>query len=311
MTQQAATTMYFIGVTTSQSMMMRLFPVWAEALGLAGARLVGIDLPLRAEPERYREVIAQIKHDPHSPGALITSHKIDIWNAAAEMFDDFDYYARLCREVSCIVKRDGRFIGYAKDALTSQPALRAILGEQYWSRSGGHVLCLGAGGAGIAITVQLLTQPDPTERPERIIVVNDNQFGLDKLRGIVEELPITTSVEYMLNTQPRKNDALLAALPPGSLIINATGMGKDRPGSPVTDAAIFPRRGIVWELNYRGVLDFWHQARAQARERELRVEDGWHYFVVSWADHIASIFNCEISQAQLIRLEELAEKMRG
>ena len=29
-------TMYFIGVTTGQSSIMKLFHVWAEALGLAG-----------------------------------------------------------------------------------------------------------------------------------------------------------------------------------------------------------------------------------------------------------------------------------
>src|SRR6267142_683837 len=167
---QTGPTMYFIGVTTGQSMMMRLFPVWADALGLTGARLVGIDLPLRAAPARYREVIEQIKRDPSSPGALITSHKIDIWNAAGDLFDDFDYYARLCREVSCIVKRDGRCIGYAKDSITSQPALRAILGERYWGKRAAHMLCLGAGGAGIAIIVKLLTQPDLAERPQHIIV---------------------------------------------------------------------------------------------------------------------------------------------
>ncbi len=65
------------------------------------------------------------------------------------------------------------------------------------------------------------------------------------------------------------------SLPPGSLVVNATGMGKDRPGSPLGPTSVFPRDGVVWEFNYRGSLDFWHQALAQrsraaaARRRRL------------------------------------------
>ena len=66
---------------------------------------------------------------------------------------------------------------------------------------------------------------------------------------------------------PDDVDALLEALPPASLVVNATGMGKDRPGSPVSAGARFPERGVVWEFNYRGPLDFWHQALAQQQER--------------------------------------------
>ncbi len=76
--RQNIPTMYFIGVTTGQSSIMRLFPLWAELLGLKHAQLVGVDLPLHAAPEQYRQVVAQIKNDPLSLGALVTTHKIDL-----------------------------------------------------------------------------------------------------------------------------------------------------------------------------------------------------------------------------------------
>ena len=44
-------TMYFIGVTTAQSSIMKVFPRWAEHLGL-DAVLKGIDFPPNAEPAR-------------------------------------------------------------------------------------------------------------------------------------------------------------------------------------------------------------------------------------------------------------------
>src|SRR2546430_13200944 len=105
--QQPVPTMYFIGVTTGQSSIMRLFPLWAEVLGLKRAQLIGVDLPLHAAPEQYRQVVAQIKNDPFSLGALVTTHKIDLLQATSDMFDSLDRYAQLCQEVSCIVKRDG------------------------------------------------------------------------------------------------------------------------------------------------------------------------------------------------------------
>jgi shikimate dehydrogenase len=303
-------TMYFIGVTTGQSSIMRLFPRWAEALRLrlagAGAQLIGVDLPLHAAPERYRQAVAQVKHDPLSLGALVTTHKIDLLRATEDVFDSLDHYAQLCHEVSCIFKRDGALIGQAKDPITSGLALEHIVGSHYWGQSEGQVLCLGAGGSGTAITVNLLSQADGN-RPQRLIVTSRHQPALDKLHATVRQLPSAVDVEFVLNEDPRKNDQLMAALPAGSVIINATGMGKDRPGSPITDAGVFPLNGIAWELNYRGAPGFLSQARAQEQQRHLTVQDGWHYFLISWTDHIAEVFNRTITAAEFTQLTQIAE----
>jgi shikimate 5-dehydrogenase len=77
-------------------------------------------------------------------------------------------------------------------------------------------------------------------------------------------------------------------------VINATGLGKDAPGSPLSEAAVFPQAGIVWELNYRGDLVFLAQARAQESARSLRIEDGWRYFIHGWTRIIAEVFAIEI-----------------
>jgi len=308
--------MYFIGVTTGQSSIMRLFPLWAEIFGLKHAQLIGVDLPLHAEPNRYRQVVAQIKNDPLSLGALITTHKIDLLQAASDMFDSLDRYAKLCQEVSCIAKRDGdhdksSLYGYAKDPINSGLALQQFIAPGYWGRSGGEILCFGAGGAGTAITVNLLTQTEAGNRPQRLVVVSRNQPALDKLQAIGEQFPATMEIDYILNEDPHKNDQLMADLPPGSLVINATGMGKDRPGSPITDEGVFPLHGIAWELNYRGKLDFLHQARAQQEQRHLNVQDGWRYFILSWVDHIAEVFHVKVTAEQFDQLADKAEMIRG
>ena len=55
-------TMYFIGVTTGQSSIMRIFPIWAEALGI-DACIKGIDITLHAPAEDYRAAVEFIKND--------------------------------------------------------------------------------------------------------------------------------------------------------------------------------------------------------------------------------------------------------
>ena len=313
--QQNVPTMYFIGVTTGQSSIMHLFPLWAEVLSLNHAQLVGVDLPLHAAPEQYRQVVAQIKNDPFSLGALVTTHKIDLLQATSDMFDSLDRYAQFCQEVSCIVKRDGPdtsgLYGYARDPINCGLALQQIIEPGYWNHSRGHVLCLGAGGSGTAITVSLLMQPDAGNGPQRLVIVSRNQPALDKLRAIVEQLPATMEITYIMNEDPHTNDQLMAELPPGSLVINATGMGKDRPGSPITDAGVFPTQGIAWELNYRGKLDFLHQALAQREPRHLNVQDGWRYFIISWIDNIAEVFHVEVTTEQFDQLAGKAEMIRG
>jgi shikimate 5-dehydrogenase len=310
-TRQDVPTIYFIGVTTGQSTMTRLFPYWASILGFDNAQLIGVDLPLQAPPELYREAVTQIKYDPLSMGALITTHKINLFNAAVDMFEECDSFALLCREADCISKHDGHLIAHSLDPPGSRRALKTILGPRYWGRSDGHVLCLGAGGAGTAIIVNLLTQAHSEDRPQRILVVNDQQSGLDRLRSIVEQIESVVEIRYILNTDPHRNDELLATLPVGSLVINATGMGKDRPGSPITDEGLFPLHGVAWELNYRGELAFLHQARAQVQQRYVQVYDGWDFFVSSWADHIATIFHLSLTSEQLDQLRAKAEEVRA
>jgi shikimate 5-dehydrogenase len=304
--------MEFIGVTTGSSSIMKIFPRWAQVLNLGEARLKGHDLPLGAHPDLYRLTVEQIRSDPLSMGALVTTHKINLLAAARDLFDELDTYARLCEEVSCISKRDGRVIGHAKDPITAGRSLRALLGPGYFRRTGGEVLCLGAGGAGTAISVYLIGGQTPADPPSRIVMVDKSHESLDALRRVHGRLgPSSTEIEYVENAHPAENDELLDALPPGSLIVNASGMGKDIPGSPVTDSARFPERGVVWELNYRGELDFLRQARRQERTRDLRVEDGWLYFLHGWSEVIAEVFHVELTPERFELLSTEAEVIRS
>jgi shikimate 5-dehydrogenase len=304
-----APTMYFIGVTTAQSSIMNVFPRWSEILGL-GAQMVGIDAPIHAPVEIYRSVVEHIRDDPLSMGALITTHKIDLLDAASDLFDYLDPYAELCGEISCIAKRDGRLEGYALDPISSGQAWRAFVEAGHWGRCRGHVMCIGTGGTAVAIATYLACLPSPHDRPARFTAVNRSRPRLDRMRSITTRLGSDIEFEFLLNSDPEANDEIVSALPPGSMVINATGMGKDRPGSPITDAAVFPECGLVWELNYRGELLFLEQARRQEQQRCLRVEDGWGYFVYGWSAAVSEVFQQQITPDVYSRLEAAAAALR-
>jgi shikimate dehydrogenase len=303
-------TFYFVGVTTSQSSIMMIFPLWMEALGRPEIVIEGVDHALHDQRQAYRQTVAQIKYDPRSLGGLITTHKIDVLEATGDMFDLLHSSAEITGEVSCVSKRDGLLIGHAKDPLTSGMSLDDMLGENYFGRMGGEVLIFGAGGSGKAICLHLMQKESIGDRPRRIVVVNRSQPRLDQLQAMVESLNTDIDFEYICNENLEDNDKILASLADASVVINATGLGKDRPGSPITDKGLFPRNGIAWEINYRGELDFWHQAMAQVTSQSLNVEDGWLYFLHGWTQHIAEVLHVEITPKMFNRLSGLASKLR-
>jgi shikimate 5-dehydrogenase len=301
-------TMYFIGVTTAQSSIMKVFPRWAEHLGL-DAVLKGIDFPPNDSPERYREAVAFIKEDPLSLGALVTTHKINLLTASRDLFDWLDPYAATLGEISSISKQGGRLIGHAKDPITVGWSLEAIVDEGYWARTGATMLILGSGGSALALTLYLHEQQRAgRDVPARIFVTARREVRLEEMRHLHREIGFAIPIEYRVAAVPEDADALVAALPEGSMVINATGLGKDAPGSPLSDAVRFPRSGIAWEFNYRGDLRFLHQAREQERAAGLRVEDGWFYFIHGWTRVIAEVFHIDIPKSGpgFDRLSELA-----
>ncbi len=311
LTRATEPTFYFIGVTTTKSSIMKVFPAWAEHLGLGAPPIRGVDCKWHDDPAVYRRVVSFLKADPHSLGGLVTTHKIDLLTAARDLFDGLDPHAERLGEVSCISKREGRLWGHAKDPITSELGLRAIVPDDYWAKTGAHLYLIGAGGSSLALTMALLARP-AADRPARIVVSNRSLPRLEEMKRIHAGAGGGGAVEYVHAPEPAGNDAVLKTLPPGSLVANATGLGKDAPGSPLTDDAVFPENGIAWDFNYRGDLRFLVQARAQREARRLRVEDGWVYFIHGWTRVIAEVFHLDIPTAgpAFDRLCEIAAGVR-
>ncbi len=304
-------TFYFIGVTTGKSSIMKVFPLWMKILGRPEIVIEGIDLKIHDEPRAYRQAVAQIQRDPLSIGALVTTHKIDLYQAARDMFDYLDPYAQICGELSSISKRDGALEGHAKDPITAGLSLDAIVGPGYFGRTGGDVLCFGSGGSGVATALHLINKTDPADRPKRFVFTNRSQWRLDHAQAMIESQGTDIAFTYVQNEDAAVNDQWMANMPAGSVVINSTGMGKDTPGSPISWQGQFPLDGVAWEFNYRGELDFLHQALAQKDRRRLCVEDGWVYFVHGWTQVVAQVLHVDLTPELFAELERAAASTRA
>lgn len=295
-TLRAATnpTFYFIGVTTGSSSIRTVFPRWAKALSLGDVELVGIDLAVHAPDEHYRTVVEFLKNDALSLGALVTTHKIDLFRAAHALFDEIDPLAELMAEVSCLSKRGDVFRAHAKDPISSGHALDAFLPPGYFSSNPTDVVVFGAGGSAIAIDWYLSRPSRGDDRPARVVVTNRSAGRLETLAAVHAAANTDTALETVHSPTPQHNDAVLSTASARTVVINATGLGKDAPGSPLSDDVVFPEGAVVWDLNYRGELVFLDQARAAQTERSLQIEDGWIYFLHGWTQVIAEVFDVEI-----------------
>ena len=303
-------TFYFVGVTTAQSSIMHTFPAWAKHLGIPQT-IKGIDCKWHDDPEVYRKVVRFLKEDELSLGALVTTHKLDLLDAARDYFDWLDPYATQLSEVSSISKRDGKLRGHAKDPISSGHAFDAILSGDHLAAHDTEVCLLGAGGSSLAISIHLMNMPEG-KRPARIHVTNRSEKRLAEMQAIHAKIDCPVPIDYTLCPTPEENDAVVGTLSEGALVVNGTGLGKDAPGSPLTNDVQFPKNGFAWDLNYRGDLLFLDQANAQKDAAGLTVHDGWVYFVHGWLSVISEVFDIEIpsSGREFQELCDLAANIR-
>lgn len=300
--------MGFVGVSTGSSSIMTVFPLWADILGLPTRTLVGHDLPLDATPAQYRALVEQIRDDPHHRGALVTTHKMNVYAAASDLFDELDPFAVSCAEISSIAKRGTHLSGRAKDPITVDLALNDFLPADHFARTGAEVVILGAGGSGTALSWALSERDDA---PSRITVTARDDDKLEHLREVHRQHGTREGlIEYVRTDTVQDAAAIVAASAPGSVIVNATGLGKDWPGSPLPDDVVLPENAYVWEFNYRGTLEFLHQARAQQDARSLHVVDGWRYFIHGWSQVVADVFAIALTAEVVEQLAAAAEIAR-
>ena len=282
-TEGPAPFLIFLGVSTGQSAVHRVFDGWVSCLGTP-LTLKGCDLPLDAPADAYRRLVLDFRRPvARLAGALVTSHKTALFQAAADLFDDVTAQAVRLEEIGMIYWRDGRLVADAGDADSNlQAARRLFAASDAWRTGSREAVVLGGGGAGVALAYTLATAADLG--CARITITEVSEARAEIVRRIVQRWAFPVPIVVMFLSGPA--DAIVADSGRASLIANATGLGKDRTGSPVSSGVRFPRGAFVWDFNYRfgrqEMPTFLETASAQAAEQELTIEDGWNYFIWGW-----------------------------
>jgi shikimate dehydrogenase len=304
----------FLGVTTRASSITRIFPAWARACDL-NLDLRCIDLPLGSPVGSYRALADELLEDHAVLGMVITSHKRAMYEAVADLVVAADPYARAGREVSPLLATDRGLVADACDPRAVRLVLGELLGPRHWQDTASHALVLGSGGAGIAIALTLLTRrvgqalASAEEQPRRLVVTDISAQRSDAARELLRPFAGASELEVRIADR-EQTTRLLETLPPGSLVVNATGMGKDTPGSPLAPGAVFPEGARVLDANYRGERPFLEQAHAQAASKCLVVRDGWRYFVHGWTQALAPMVPGGVGRERVTLFETIANTHR-
>jgi shikimate 5-dehydrogenase len=249
--------------------------------------LIGVDMPAVAPDHRYRALVTKVRDDVSCAGVQVTSHKVRLYRAASSVIDRYSEDVSYLEEVGGLLVRTGTVTAVSPDAMALRRELMMVLGH----RPKREIVILGGGGAAraiafIAAELQKVSKVSITEADDA------RRLALGRWLGRLK----AGNPSLELNAFPADaNDNLVSSATGGAVIINATGLGKDSPGSPLSDHAPFPCDGVAWDLNYRGERHFLTQASRQATERRLAVRDGFSYFVDNWTCFLESALRKNLS----------------
>lgn len=306
----------FLGISTAGSGVFRTFPQWAPIIA-PGAVLRGVDLPETATRQEFRDLVLAMRDNPYVVGAVVTSHKLRLYAAITDLLDHADPLCALTHEISAL-DTGNAVVAHATDPRSLDIVLDTVGGPE-WPRPC-PVFCIGSGGAAIALVLAMgldipatLRTSHPVPRtPEThrgpLTIVGREEASLEEITRVRERAGIVDSpVTLVLAHSPDDVARALRGAPAGSVIANATGLGKLSPGSPLDAAQAFPQDVLAWDFNYRGPLTFLRQAE----EAGVRTEDGWDYFVAGWAAGLAAVGGVDLSENVLNAMREASDAVRA
>jgi shikimate dehydrogenase len=290
----------FLGRDAARSLAVTAFPAWMAVLK-EECELVCVNMPPNMADREYVALIHELRSRPGCVGMQVTNHKVALFQAARQEFDGFSGDCTVLEEAGGIVITDNRLIGISPDSA----AFRREFGNHRELASSVEVVLLGGGGAARAVVLVASTLPGV----QKISVTEVNpRRRLDFSRWVSNLGP---DLQVHIDVLPADaNDELVSCAGNGALIVNASGMGKDVEGSPVSSSVEFPQESTVWDLNYRGQLDFLVHARQQAEAKRLRIIDGFSLFISNWTWLLENVLRKQLNDQDRSDLWQATQLIR-
>jgi hypothetical protein len=205
---------WFVGVSTSGSSAIALFPGWCAALGI-DAELVPVDLA-----KAYRQLVGDLGADQEAAGAVVTTHKVAMFETSADLFISRDRSVDLFEEISCVTAGGGGLGANTIDPASVARTLSEILPRPVDEAS---ALVFGAGGAGTAVSAALLTDRTSTWN---VTLTDTVDSRLAQAERIFSALSVQDRATLVRAGGSEDNDDALSKAPPGSLSSTRRGWGR-------------------------------------------------------------------------------------
>ena len=229
----------------------------------------------------------------------MVSQASTLFEHTRQLFDEFDSDAELLGEIGVAVRAPGTLTALAPAKIAAQQAYEHVFGDD---SDPAEVLIIGATGPARALALALSNSAGDSG-PRRVCLTTLDGKSMTDMRQRIAELPDDRRPTLRHIESQLEHDRLVTLLPPGSLVVNATGPSSEDTPSPVGDAALFPQNGLVWDLDAIGVSSpFLDKARQQRRPRGLRLSDGPMFNQFQWLAAAAAVFGASPTPADVKRM---------
>jgi shikimate dehydrogenase len=171
-----------------------------------------------------------------------------------------DLLVALAREINCLDLRT-RSAGSARDVM----ALDAVLAVDADSmlRDVPSIACIGAGGSATALLLALGVYVETTlasgvarlagARRPHLTIVGRTQESVDAIDRVHPRVGIPAEAVSLVRARRAGAVGEIVRTPAaGSFVINATGLGKTTPGSPLPGPWAFPDSAVAWASTTAG-----------------------------------------------------------
>lgn len=293
------TTLYVVGTQPLPDALLGVLPKWGRKFGHRSTAIVPVAAPSEADVAGIQSFIEFLRDEYHAVGAVMVSQASPVFEHARHLFDAFDDDAELLGEIGVAVRAPGTLTALAPAKNAAQQAYEHVFGAD---SDPAEALIIGATGPARALALALSNSAGNTGTCRVCLTTLDGKSMTDMRRRVADlpedRRPTLRHIESQL-----EHDRLVTLLPPGSLVVNATGPSEKDTPSPVGSAALFPKNGLVWDLDAVGVSSpFLDKARQQRRERGLRLADGSAFHHYQWLAAATAVFGASPTPADTTKL---------
>lgn len=248
-------------------------------------------------------ILEFLQDEYNARGAFVAGQASQFLDEASDAYDEIDDACLLLGEVGVIARRPGRLRAAAPRL---EAAMRTM--DRMLPADTAELLIFGAGPDARAVAAAV-SLGNCNARPKKVTIASTDAKGLADVRQRIEGRTRQGELEVRHVESHLEHDRLLALMPPGSAVINAS-QAEYGGNAAVGDAALFPAQSTVCDLLApAGKSRLLAEAVQQRSASELTLHDRRIYTLERRIAILQAMFGAEAQDSQLSALRKNIEKL--